>query len=219
LVSLYEATFEPRWIATARSLVDTLVGHFWDEKNGGFFSTSDFHETLVARPKELYDNAVPSGNSEAAEVLLRLYLLTAEVRYEDFALGTITPLSEALGKAPNAFGRMLSALDFNLSAPAEVALIGPLQSGPMLEMLRAVWQQYIPNKVVAASEAGDEEAARIVPLLAFRPQVNDSVTAYVCRNYICEAPTTDPATIVRQLAGEHIAAKIPAETDEPDTAV
>jgi uncharacterized protein YyaL (SSP411 family) len=198
LISLYETTFEPKWIEMARGMVTTLTEHFWDDA-GGFFSTADYHEELVTRPKELYDNAVPSGNSEAAEALLRLYLLTAESDFEKYAVETMRPLLDVLGRAPSAFGRMLSALDFYLSSPAEVALIGKLNDDDMSAMLRAVWQPYAPNKVVAASEPGDNEAARVVPLLADRPQVKRSATAYVCRNYICEAPTTDPAHVTRLL--------------------
>jgi uncharacterized protein YyaL (SSP411 family) len=200
LISLYEATFDPQWVKIAKSLVETLTGHFWDEA-GGFFSTSDFHESLVARPKELYDNAVPSGNSEAAEALMRLYLLTAEFDYERYALATMQPLLDVLGRAPTAFGRMLSVLDLYLSSPSEVALIGRLENDDMAAMLRAVWKPYIPNKVVAAGAEGDEEAARIVPLLADRPQVRERATAYVCRNYICEAPTIDSTEVVRLLVG------------------
>jgi hypothetical protein len=112
------------------------------------------------------------------------------------------PVLDALGQAPTAFGRMLCALDFYLGSPAEVALVGSLQSGELLEMLRVVWRGYVPNKVVAASEAGDEAAASVIPLLAERPQVKGHATAYVCRNYICLAPTTSPEELARQLAGE-----------------
>jgi len=200
LISLYEATFEPRWIMIAKSLVQTLLSHFWDE-SGGFFSTADFHEALVARPKEYYDNATPSGNSEAAEALLRLYLLTAEPDYESYAIGTIQPFLEALGRAPTAFGRLLSALDLYLSSPVEVALLGNIDSPEMAAMLEVVWKHYIPNKVVAAAEDGDEAAAQVVPLLEGRKQIKGHVTAYVCRNYLCEAPTTDPELVARLLAG------------------
>ena len=202
LLSLYEATFEPRWVEAARSLVSTLLAHFWDGKDGGFFSTSDYHEDLVARPKELYDNAIPSANSAAAETLLRLYLLTAEPDYEKQAIKTMRPLLDALGQAPTAFGQMLSALDFYLSAPSEIAIIGNLGAEDTWELVRAVWQNYVPNKVVAASFPGDEEAARVVPLLADRPQAHGKATAYVCRNYICNAPTNDPGEVARQLSGE-----------------
>ncbi|MEO6458056.1 MAG: thioredoxin domain-containing protein, partial [Chloroflexia bacterium] len=200
LISLYESTFDPKWLESARRLMTTLVEHFWDEK-GGFFSTADFHESLVSRPKDLYDNATPSANSVAAEALLRLYLLTGDAEYEKYAVEAMRPLLDAMGKAPAAFGRVLCALDFYLSAASEVALVGELGSEGMKEMLRAVWGVYVPNKVVAAREAGDDEAARLVPLLADRPQVDDKATAYICRNYVCEAPTTDPAEVRRLLVG------------------
>ncbi len=199
LVSLYEATFDPQRIEQARGLVAMLLGHFWDEQNGSFFSTADFHESLVARPKELFDNAVPSGNSEAAEALLRLYLLTTEPDYERYALETIRPLLDVMQKAPTAFGRMLSALDLYLGSPAEIVLIGQLEAGDMTEMLYVVWGPYLPNKVVAASLPDDEVSARIVPLLAGRPQIDGRATAYVCRNYVCQTPTTDPAEVARLL--------------------
>ena len=200
LLSLYEATFEPRWVETARAMLDTLVAHFSDPA-GGFFTTADFHESLVARPKELYDNAIPSPNSVGAEALLRLYLLTAEQEYEQRALQTIQPLLDVLGQAPTAFGQMLCALDLYLGPSVEVALIGELRAGDMAQMLGAVWGRYAPNKVVALAEPEDKEATRIVPLLADRPQVDGKATAYVCRNYICEAPTTDPSHVARLISG------------------
>jgi uncharacterized protein YyaL (SSP411 family) len=106
---------------------------------------------------------------------------------------------DVLGQGPTAFGQMLCALDLYLGPSAEVAIIGEMRAGDMMEMLRAVWNPYVPNKVVAAAEAEDEEAARIVPLLADRPQVDGKATAYVCRNYICEAPTTEPLEVARLL--------------------
>jgi uncharacterized protein len=199
LITLYEATFDTNWVAMARDLVGTLVQHFADER-GGFYMTADFHEQMVARPKELYDNALPSGNSEAAEALLRLYLLTAEPAYERSAIGAIRPLLDVMRRAPAAFGRLLSALDFYLSSPIEVALVGRLGTHEMQTLVRAVWQPFCPNKVVAAREPDDEDAARIVPLLEARPQVKGLPTAYLCRNYICEAPTTDPEQVRRELS-------------------
>jgi uncharacterized protein YyaL (SSP411 family) len=200
LLALYEATFEPRWVETARALMETLIGHFADP-SGGFYTTSDFHESLVSRPKELYDNAIPSANSVGAEALLRLFLLTTEPDYELRALQTMQPLMDVLGKAPTAFGQMLCSLDLYLGPSSEVALIGEMRAGDMMEMLQAVWQPYLPNKVVAAAESDDEQATGIIPLLADRPQVDGHATAYVCRNYICEAPTTEPEEVARLLSG------------------
>ena len=199
LLTLYEATFDTHWVALARDLVGTLVQHFADER-GGFYMTADFHEQMVARPKELYDNALPSGNSEAAEALLRLYLLTAEPDYERSAIGAIRPLLDVMRRAPAAFGRLLSALDFYLSSPVEVALVGRLGTHDMHTLVRAVWQPFCPNKVVAARDPDDEEAAKVVPLLEARPQVKGLPTAYLCRNYICDAPTTDPEQVRHELS-------------------
>ena len=200
LVSLYETTFDTQYILTARNLIETLLKHFWDEKGGGFYTTSDFHEALVARPKELYDNAIPSANSVGAETLLRLYLLTAEPEYERYAVQTMRPLIDVLGRAPTAFGHMLNALDFYVGPQSEIALIGEPDSDEMREMLRAVHKVYHPNKVVAAAAPTNEEATKVVPLLVDRPQVKGKATAYVCRNYVCEAPTTDAAEVSRLLA-------------------
>jgi uncharacterized protein YyaL (SSP411 family) len=198
LISLYEATFDARWISLARGYAATLVEHFWDDR-GGFYTTGDFHEQLVARPKEIYDNALPSGNSEAAEALLRLYLLTAEPDHERYAIEAMRPLLDVARRAPGAFGRLLSALDFYLSAPAEIALVGDLHSTEMKLFLKAVRVPYLPNKVVAGRDPDDAGAAQTVPLLADRPQLGGRPTAYICRNYICEAPTTDPDEVTRQL--------------------
>jgi uncharacterized protein YyaL (SSP411 family) len=179
LISLYEATFDPAWLIIARKMVDTLVAHFWDDTAGGFFSTADYHEALVTRPKDFYDNATPSANSEAAEALLRLYLLTARSEYEHYALKVFQPFLPALGSAPTAFGRLLSAVDFYLSGPAEVALVGELDSAGMRAMERAVWQAYAPNKVVAGHAPGDLAPVAEIPLLEDRPMVRDQATAYV----------------------------------------
>jgi hypothetical protein len=200
LVSLYEATFDTRYVRAARALTTTLVEHFWDDQGGGFYTTADFHEKLVARPKEIYDNAIPAASSVAAETLLRLYLLTAEGDYEKYAIESIRPLLEVLGRAPTAFGHMLNALDFYIGPQSEVALIGEMGNEGLNGMLRAVHTGYNPNKVIAASAPNDAEAAQYIPLLADRPQVKGRATAYVCRNYVCEAPTTDPAEVSRLLA-------------------
>ena len=199
LISVYEATFDVAWLRVARTMVDILVEHFWDDRGGGFFSTSDYHETLVSRPKDFYDNAVPSANSEAAEALLRLYLLTANSEYETLALRIFQPFLPALGSAPTSFGRLLSAVDFYLGGPAEVALIGPLESPAMQDLIRATWRPYAPNKVVAGHQPGDSDSIANIPLLENRPMLHGSPTAYVCRNYICEVPTSDPSEVVRLL--------------------
>jgi uncharacterized protein YyaL (SSP411 family) len=199
LVELYEATFETRWIAEAGFLADAILEHFWDAEKGAFYDTAADHEELVTRPRDVYDNASPSGNSVAVDVLLRLSLLLEREDYRERATAVLEDLSGAVAQIPGAFGRLLSALDFYLSTPYEVALIGAPDTPETRTLLSAVYSAYIPNKVVAGCSKDDEEAARFVPLLAERPMREGKATAYVCVNYACQNPTTDPEELKRQL--------------------
>jgi uncharacterized protein YyaL (SSP411 family) len=199
LLALYEATFERRWFEEARALTDTMIGQFWDEERGGFFFTGQDHEALISRTKDFYDNATPSGNSVAAHVLLRLSLLTGEERYRRLAEQTLRMLRDAMLRAPSAFGHLLSALDFFLASPLEVALIGARNSADTAALLSAVFSRYLPNKVVALAEPDDAQAAQAIKLLEGRTQMGGKATAYVCRNYYCEAPVTEAAQLIAQL--------------------
>ena len=124
LLTLYEATFEPRWFDEARALADQILERFADAERGGFFSTATDHEALIVRRKELEDAPIPSGGSAAAFGLLRLARLTGEARYEDAALGHIRLLHTIAGEHPQGFGHLLQAIDFVLADVREVALVG-----------------------------------------------------------------------------------------------
>jgi uncharacterized protein YyaL (SSP411 family) len=199
LVELYEATFKRRWIAEAGSLADAILELFWDAERGAFYDTAADHEELVTRPRDVYDNASPSGNSVAVDVLLRLSVLFEREDYRERAVAVLEDLSGAVAQIPGAFGRLLSALDFYLSTPYEVALIGAHDAPETRTLLSAVYSAYVPNKVVAGRSEEDEEAARLVPLLAERPMREGKAIAYVCVNYACQNPTTDPEELKRQL--------------------
>jgi hypothetical protein len=195
LIAVYEATFDPRWIAEARQVADTMLAHFADRAAGGFFDTSDDHETLVTRPKDVFDNATPAGNSVAADALQRLSLHAGEERYAEAAGGILRLLAPVAAQHPTGFGRTLCALDFYLSSPREIAIVGDLESVDTRALLRVVSARFLPNKIVAASAASNDE----LPLLAGRGRVDGRATAYVCRNYACELPVTGPADLERQL--------------------
>ncbi len=199
LVELYEATFETRWLSEAGALADAINELFWDAEGGVFYDTAADHEELVTRPRDVYDNASPSGNSVAVDVLLRLSVLLEREDYRERAEAVLEDLSGAIARIPGAFGRLLSALDFHLSTPYEVALIGGPDAPDTKTLLNAVYSAYLPNKVVAGRAEDDEEAARLVPLLADRPMREGKATAYVCVNYACQRPTTDPEELKRQL--------------------
>jgi uncharacterized protein YyaL (SSP411 family) len=201
LLTLYETTFDLRWFEAARSLADELLHRFADRERGGFFQTADDAERLVVRPKELYDNASPSGNSAAAEILLRLGGLTGDRRYEDAAEGALRLVRDVLGRAPTAFGHALSALDRYLGPGREVAIVGDPERAETRELIRAVTGAYRPNVSLALMRPGDPAAEELVPLLRDRTLVDGQPAAYVCERFACRLPVTVPASVRDALAG------------------
>jgi uncharacterized protein len=196
LLAVYEATFELKFFKQARELADTMTSRFLDEQEGGFYFTSSDHEELITRTKDYFDNATPSGNSVAAAVLLKLGLLTQKHEYTQHAVTVLRTMRPAMSRYPSAFGYMLSALDFYLSEPKEIAIVGKLDSHEVRSFVEEIYSRYIPNKIVAASEPNDERAASEIALLEERSAIDGQATAYVCRNYTC----LEPATTVEQFA-------------------
>ena len=181
-LTLYGATFDPRWFDAARELADTIIARFSDADNGGFFATADDHEALIARRKDLEDNPIPSGASAAASGLLRLAALTGEHGYEEAALGVIRLLHGVAPEHPHAFGHLLQAMDFHFAAVKEVAIAGP-DAAPLERVVRGA---YRPHVVLAGGPAAD------VPLLAGREPVDGRAAAYVCEHFTCLRPVTEP---------------------------
>ncbi len=195
LLALYEATFDERWFIAARRLIDRVIEHFTDP-GGGFFDTADDHEALVTRPKDVQDNAVPSGNAMAARVLLRLAAWTGEAVYRDAAERAIRTVVPFAGRYPSGFAQWLSAMDLALAAVAEVAIVGPLGDVATNALLDEVRRGFQANVVVAA---GADAGASAVPLLLDRLPIDGRSTAYVCRDFACRLPVTSPAELRAQL--------------------
>ncbi len=182
LLTLYEATFEPRWFAAARELADVILERFADTENGGFYATADDHEPLIARRKEIEDAPIPAGASSAAYGLLRLAALTGERRYEAAALGALRLLHVVAPQHPVAFGHLLQALDFHFAAVKEVAIVGP-GAEPLERVVRGAFH---PHVVLAGGPPDG------VPLLEGRGPVGGRAAAYVCEHFSCRAPVTEP---------------------------
>ena len=202
-LTLYETTFDLRFFREARALGDELLRLFWDRERGGFYQTGSDAETLVVRPKELYDNAVPSGNSAAADVLQRLALLTGEAEYERAAVSALRLVREPMAQAPTGFGAALCGLDLYLSPAREVAVVGD----PGDERTRALAAEvtsarFFPNHVLAVAAPEDRAAFEAVELLRDRVQTESRPTAYVCERFVCKLPVTDPDALVAQLSPE-----------------
>ena len=199
LVTLYEATGELRWLEEAVALTDTMLEEFWDADDGGFFYTGKNGERLIIRNKDFYDNATPSGNSVAAEVLLRLSLLTGRENYRRHATNIFRLTRDAATRYPSAFGHLLGALDFYLSSPKEIVLVSGERRDEFEQLAREVWGRYLPNKVVVPAFEIDERAAQLIPLLQDRTAREGRATAYVCVNYACREPVNTPDALARQL--------------------
>ena len=200
LLALYEATGALRWLEAALTHVEEMNTEFWDDAEGGFFFTARHGEQLIVRQKDFFDNATPSGNSVAAEVLLRLAVLLEKPDYQRSATTIFRLMHESLMRYPSAFGCLLSALDFHLSTPKEVVLIGDPQTAEMRALAYEVWRPFLPHKVVAQATDGASQAAALVPLLRDRPALGGRPTAYVCENYTCQQPVTTPQELAAQLS-------------------
>jgi len=196
LLALYEATFETRWFTAARALADTMVERF-GSPDGGFFDTSSDHEELIVRPRSFEDHPIPSGNSSAAFGLERLAAFTGEQEYERHADETFRILQQPAARHPQAFGHLLQAMRFHFGPRREVALVGD----PLDELARVVRARFHPTTVVAGMRPADEVAQAAVPLLRGREPVEDRPAAYVCQNFACRMPVTEPAELEHELSG------------------
>jgi uncharacterized protein YyaL (SSP411 family) len=192
LLELYQTTFDPRWFVAARELADSMVAHF-QAPDAGFFDTSDDHETLITRPRELQDNAMPSGNAMAVTILLKLAGLSIEPGYAELAREAVAQMQPLMAKYPLGFGQWLQALSYALSPSSEIAIIGDLGAADTRALLGVVRNGYRPFQVVALGAPGAQLPA--VPLLRHRGLVEGQAAAYVCRNFVCQAPLTTPQAL------------------------
>jgi uncharacterized protein YyaL (SSP411 family) len=194
LLALYDATFDERWFTTARSLMDVVMEHFVDP-DGGFFDTADDHERLVTRPKDVQDNAVPSGNSMAALVLLRFAALTGEGSYRTAAERALRLVVGFVGRYPTGFANWLCAIDFALADVIELAIVGRPADPEVGRLIAPALEGNRPNQVVAVGDP----ATSVVPLLAGRFAIDGRPTAFVCRNFACRQPVTEPEALAAML--------------------
>jgi len=184
LFALYELTLDSKWLNAAMQIADRMIELFWDSEDGGFYFTGKDHESLITRSKDFFDNATPSGNCVAADVLLRIAAVMDRVDYREKAEEILDAAAGLLKQYASGFGRMLAAVDFYVGPSKEIALVG--NPDPFLPVLR---KRYLPRAVVAATG----------PLLRDRPQLDGKPTAYVCENFTCKQPVTDAAAFEEQL--------------------
>ncbi len=195
LLALYEATFDERFFVAARALVDLILDHF-SADGGGFHDTADDAETLFARPRNLYDNAIPSGGAMATLVLLRLAAFTGEGRYRSAAEQALAPMLGIAARYPTGMAQWLLAYGLASAPSMEIAIVGDPGADDTKALLAAVRARYRPGRVIAVAA---DPVASAVPLLHGRAAIEGAATAYLCRDFACRQPTADPATLARQL--------------------
>jgi hypothetical protein len=202
LVSLYEATFEPRWIEAALDLTEVMVEQFWDPVESGFFYTGRDHEQLISRGKDPHDSSIPSGNSMAVTALLRLTRLTGRMDLWEKAEATLRLFRGLMENSPMGAGQMLVALDFYLGPVQEFAVVGQPEADETQRVLRAIRGGFRPNKVVALQTAGSASrtSEELIPLLAGKTG-EGAVTTYICQNFTCQAPLAGADALERALRG------------------
>jgi uncharacterized protein YyaL (SSP411 family) len=195
-LAVYELTFDERWVTHAREIADAMIEWFWDDAVGTFFDTARDAEQLITRPRDVTDNATPSGTSVAIELLLYLAELQQDSEYRRRAVHALETLAEPMLRFPTAFGHLLGCADMELYGAIEVALVGETSRPGFRALERTVAERYVPSLVLAGGAPGSRTT---VKLLENRPLVDDKPTAYVCRGYTCDEPVTDSGTLSDQL--------------------
>ncbi len=195
LTSLYEATFDMRWLDEALRLADKIPDLFMDS-DGTMYDTGRDHEQLIVRPRDVFDNPMPCGGSAAAMALMRLSRFTGREAYRQMAETAIGSVRDMMQRAPSGLAWWLCTLDFHLARPQELVVMGPSEDPACRELLRMARYNYAPNRILAGSPHRVDGAS---PLLEGKDLIDGSPAAYLCENYACMAPTTDPDELARQL--------------------
>ncbi len=188
LLDVFEMAQERRYLDNAVILTDALIVHFWDVRNGGFFFTSDDHESLIVRSKPAFDGSIPSGNSVAARNLLRLYYYTESAAYLERAEALLRLYAAPMREQPFAFANLLRALDFYLRKPCEVVLVGDRRTDETRALLQHIREVYLPNRTLTVIDPAQGEP--LPTLLHGKSALDGKPTVYVCHNMTCSAPTT-----------------------------
>jgi uncharacterized protein len=192
-LALYELTFDERWLERARRVGAEMVRWFWDDETGGFFDTASDHEALIARPRELTDNAVPAGSSLAAELLLRLGELLGSEEDRRRGAWMLESLGEPMQRYPSAFGYALGVAELAIGGAVEVAIVGSPSAPDFVALAHETATRYLPSLVLVGGASGD------TPLMRGRLMRDGKATAYVCRSYVCDAPVTDAGLLGDEL--------------------
>jgi uncharacterized protein YyaL (SSP411 family) len=203
LLNLYQTTYDLTFAEEAKMLQEKMIESFWDEENGGFFSTPNGSVELPVRPKELYDGAIPSANSVALFNLVFLYRLTGDPQWDNRSRALIRAFAGTLKSQPQAFTYFLCALDFALRPSQEIIIAGEPQATDTRQLLSALNLNFTPNKVaIVKSDTNAERLAKFAAYTDGLQVIEGQATAHVCRNGSCTDSTSDTQTMVNKILGK-----------------
>ncbi len=204
LLDLYEASFEFDWLAWAVALQETQDRLFWDAQFGGYFSNTTEDPSILVRIRDDYDGAEPSPNSVAAMNLVRLSQMTGRQEWRDRAEKTFRAFARRLQTAPHTLPQLAAALDFFLSKPRQIVIAGDPGATDTRALARPVHERYLPNKVLLMADGagGQRQLTEWLPGLDGMTRQNGKATVYICENYACQLPTSDPEMVARMLEGK-----------------
>lgn len=195
LIELYEATFKTEYLQYAVLLNQQLIKGFWDEESGGFYFTNESAEELLGRKKEIYDGAMPSGNSIAMMNLLRLGRMIGNTEWEQMADESLKLFTKSIEQTPTSFGAALQSVDFVEGDSREIIIAGSRDHSDAF--IHPLYNHFLPRSVVILNDPQDDLIQDLVPYLSDFGMQNGEPTAYVCQNYTCELPTNDPHKMMR----------------------
>jgi len=200
LLAVHEATSEQHWLTEAVSLTDDMIRRFADkELSGVMFDTSDDHSSLFIRPRDTADSVTPSGASSAADALLRMAVVTGEVKYHDLALAMLSTVHHQMIQHPLASGQWLCCLDFVLQGPTEVTIVGDPGEDVTERFAEALGHRYLPNRVLVRLRPGRSPDDLLSPDLKHRTEIGGRPTAYLCHHHACQPPATEVTSFERLL--------------------
>ena len=199
LLSLHETTFEEKWLTEAIRLNESMINLFWDKGKECFYDTGNDHEQLVVRPRDLSDNAIPSGNSMATEILIRISIITGNTKLNDMAKKCLQSAKDLFVRFPTGAGQWLCSLDFFLSKPQEIVIIGNRDDSATEKLVTEIYRNYIPNRIVVGQKT-ENNLLKGLPVFKGRESIKGNPTAYLCENYVCRLPTTIAQELANQLS-------------------
>lgn len=199
LILLHEATLSQKWLNAAIKFTENMINLFWDKKNKQFYDTGIDHESLIIRPINFQDNAIPSGAAIAADVLLKMAVITGRKEFEQYGKDALKSSVPMLNQYPLGAGNWLCVLDFYLDKTKEIVVLGKSKSCDTKELVAEVFRHYIPNRVFVGNDVEDETVSNL-PILQRKNLVNGKATAFVCEDYVCSLPSSTPESFAKQLS-------------------